>query len=512
MNALSTMYASSLSGLAHFPRWLLWLVAISLLGNFAALFSFGLLPDEAYYWVWSQRLELSYYDHPPLVAWLMWPFTELFGNGAVVVRLQAVLSWLVGAWVGYDLSRRLYGDPRAGALAVLVWSSLPIVQVGFHIATPDSPLIIFSWLVYYFAYLAVAERNPRWWLAVGVAVGLTLLAKYPAVLVLGGLFFTLIFSREGRAELARPWPWLGAGLALLMFTPVVIWNAQHDWISFAFQFSHGVKEKVSGSAFELFMLFLGGQLLVPMPWSFVAMFWASFRPGQLSSYNHLLLGFGFWTPLVIFGLAGLTSSSGANWPETAYAPGTVLLAGLLWRWLYYDDDILNRGKVALVSVLMLIGVLLVDMLRFPGIFSWFGVENATQQRTQLSQSYGWQPLQRKLQAILPGIEEREGKDCVILVDNHARAGMIAWLLNAPERVMVEQDTRLSQYHLWRDAETKPANYCLYIRVDQGGKESGSVLPEKLQLAEGAFKRMQIVERGNPDGIVRRFGIYEAVKR
>jgi len=512
MNGLSALPAAMMRGLAHFPRWLLLLVVISLLGNFWALFSIGLLPDEAYYWVWSQRLQLSYYDHPPLVAWLMWPFTELFGNGVLVVRLQAVLSWLVGAWVGYDLTRRLYGDPRAGALAVLVWSSLPIVQVGFHIATPDSPLIIFSWLVYYFAYLAVAERNPLWWLAVGAAVGLTLLAKYPAVLVLGGLFFTLIFSREGRAELARPWPWLGAGLALLLFLPVVVWNGQHDWISFAFQLSHGVKEKVSGSVFELFLLFLGGQLLVPMPWSFVAMFWASFRPGGLSAYNHLLLGFGFWTPLVIFGLAGLTTSSGANWPETAYAPGTVLLAGLLWRWLYAHGGAACKGKVVLIASLMLIGVLLVDMMRFPAIFSWFGMEKATQQRTQLSQSYGWQPLKSELQAILPGIEEREGKDCTILADNHARAGMIAWLLDAPERVTVEQDTRISQYHLWRDEEAKGANYCLYILVDQSGEGSGKSLPGKVQLAEGAFKRVQVVERDNPDRIIRRFGIYRPLEQ
>ena len=499
------MIATLTRTIASFPRWLVVLLLLSLLGNLWALFSISLLPDEAYYWVWSQRLELSYYDHPPLVGWLMWPFTELFGNGVAVVRIQAILSWLVGAIIGYDLTRRLYADPLAGALAVLVWSSLPIVQVGFHIVTPDSPLIIFTWLVYYFAYLAVAERKPVLWLAVGAAVGLTLLAKYPAVLVLGGLFFTLIFSREGRAQLVTPWPWLGAGLALLLFMPVVIWNAQHDWISFAFQLSHGVKEEVTDSAGELFLLFLGGQLLVPMPWSFIAMLWASFRPGNLSSYNHLLLSFGFWTPLVIFGLAGLTTSSAANWPETAYVPGTVLLAGLLWRWLYYDDDIVSRGKVALISVLMLVGVALIDMMRFPAIFSWFGLEE-TKQRTQLSQSYGWEVVQDELRRQLPAIDERYGADCTILADNHARAGMLAWLLNAPYRVNVTADTRVNQYNLW-NCEQPPASACLYVAKYDGEKWQRKNIPAMVSLPEGEWLRVKVLEANNPDHTVSWFALY-----
>lgn len=499
------MFATLMRHFVPFPRWLTVLVAISLLGNIWALFSFNLLPDEAYYWVWSQRPELSYYDHPPLVGWLMWPFIELFGNGVVVVRSQAILSWLVGAVVGYDLARRLYGDPQAGALAVLVWSSLPIVQVGFHIVTPDSTLIIFTWLVYYFAYLAVAERKPLLWLAVGAAVGLTMLAKYPAVLVLGGLFFTLIFSREGRAQLATPWPWLGAGLALLLFMPVVIWNAQHDWISFAFQFSHGVKEKVSGSAFELFMLFLGGQLLVPMPWSFVAMLWASFRPGKMDSYNHLLFGFGFWTPLAIFGLAGLTTTSAANWPETAYVPGTILLAGLLWRWIFYDNDIVSRGKVATVAILMLLGVAVIDMLRFPAIFSWFGLEES-KQRTQLSQSYGWEAVQEELRAQLPAIDARYGEHCTILTDNHARAGMVAWLLNEPYRVNVTLDTRINQYNLW-NRETPPEKACLFLAKYDSDSWQQSRIPTTVSLPEGKWLRIKLLEVNNPDHTTSWFGFF-----
>ncbi len=114
------MFIEQMREARAFPRWLLLLLGLILAGDVAAWLTLGLLPDEAYYWLWSQRLELSYFDHPPLVAWLLAPLTALFGNGVAVIRLPAVFSWLAGAVFGYDLARRAYGQRRAGGLAVLV--------------------------------------------------------------------------------------------------------------------------------------------------------------------------------------------------------------------------------------------------------------------------------------------------------------------------------------------------------------------------------------------------------
>jgi hypothetical protein len=147
------------------------------------------------------------------------------------------------------------------------------------------------------------------------------------------------------------------------------------------------------------------------------------------------------------------------------------------------------------------------MLRFPDALSWFGLEKATMQRTQLSQSYGWGGLKKELDTILPAIEAERGENCTILVDNHARAGMVAWLLDAPERVMAEQSTRTNQYHLWRDEENEPLNYCLYILTDDDTKQEQKSFPGALQLAEGLFFRQQVLTTNNPDGTTRRFGIY-----
>lgn len=511
------MYLEHSRQVRTFPLWLLLLLGLALAGNVGAWLSLGLLPDEAYYWVWSQRLELSYFDHPPLVAWLMRPFTELLGSGAAVIRLPAVLSWLVGALIAYDLTRRAFGQPRAGALAVLIWSTLPIVQVGFHIVTPDSPLIIFTWLTYYLAYRAVEEHRPGFWLLTGVCAGLAMLGKYPAVLVLGSVFIALWLTRQGRRELATPWPWVGAALALLVFGPVVVWNQQHEWISFAFQFGHGIQREVAQQSGTMFLLFLGGQLAVAMPWTFLAMAWSSFTGGgryrRLSSSGRALLATGFWLPLVVFGLAGLTADSGPNWPETAYVPGTVLLAGALHGWLYPPARAHGRPRgwlLVVVIVAALSSIALINLMRFPHWLSYLGYDGLPQKRTQLSQAYGWEQVDAELRRRLSEAEalHPSGSRCQVIADNHATAGMLAWLLRAPQRVSVTLATRVNQYHLWRQDEVQAEEkLCLYLEKFDHEAVTEDLIPQQIELPEGRWRRLSLLEVRNPDLSLRWYAFF-----
>lgn len=489
------------------PLWIVLLLLIALLGNVAGWLGLGLMPEEAYYWGWSQRLELSYYDHPPLVAWLMWPFTTLLGSPAWVVRLPAVLSWLVGAVLGYQMAQRIYGG-SAGALAVLVWSSLPIVQVGFHIVTPDSPLIIFTWLTLWFAWRAVNESQPRLWLWTGVMAGLAMLGKYPGVLVVGGVFFSLLSTQEGRAQLKTPWPWLAGILSLIVFLPVILWNAQHDWISFAFQLGHGIKVKAQNELSVLLSAFVGGQVLVAMPWTLFAMVLASTSRGKLepraSSYTHALLVWGFFLPMLVFGLAGLTDLSAPNWPETAYVGGTVLLAGALNRWLVRGEAWRTGGVISL-SFLFVFTVLLMNMIRFPHWINYFVDDDyRAQHATQLSQSYGWERVSAELNRQLASVPA----DCPILADSHTRAAMVGWLLQQPGRVGTPQRTRYSQYTVWRKADGGRQNYCMYLQQFDNEATSEEQIPQRIEMAEGRFQRVSLITADNPDRSLRWFGFYK----
>jgi hypothetical protein len=489
------------------PLWIALLLLLTLLGNVVGWLGLGLMPEEAYYWGWSQRLELSYYDHPPLVAWLMWPFTTLLGSPTWVVRLPAVLSWLVGAVVGYQMAQRIYGG-YAGVLALLVWSSLPIVQVGFHIVTPDSPLIIFTWLTLWFAWRAVNESQPRLWLWSGVMGGLALLGKYPGVLVVGGVFFALLSCREGRAQLKTAWPWLAGILSLIVFLPVILWNAQHDWLSFAFQLGHGIKVKADKDLGMLLSAFIGGQVLVAMPWTLVAMLLATLSRGKqeplASGYSHALLVWGFMLPLLVFGLAGLTDLSAPNWPETAYAGGTVLLAGALNRWLRRGGE-WRRGGVITVSLLFLFTVVLMNMIRFPQWINLFVADDyRPSHSTQLSQSYGWDRVGQELRQQLQGLPPA----CPILADSHTRAAMVGWLLQQPARVDTPQQSRYSQYTVWRKQDGQRQDYCLYLQQFDNEAITEEKIPQRVTLAEGEFVRVSLVTTDNPDRSLRWYGFYK----
>lgn len=491
------------------PLWL-WLPAVlALAGSAAGWLAIGALPDEAYYWVWSQRLQAGYYDHPPLIAWLIWPFATVFDSAVWAIRMPAVLSWAVGAVVGYRLTARVFSSRRAGALAVLVWSTLPAVQIGFHIVTPDAALIIFTWFTYALVQRALTRRSAGWWLVAGFCGGLTVLGKYTGALVPIGILLALLLSREGRRMLGRGGPWLAAASSLVAFAPVVLWNWRNDWISFAFQFGHGVKSAPAGDPWLLLAAFVAGQLAVAMPWTWLAMAWTALRakavPATQPATVRHLLQVGFWLPLLVFGAAGMTTEGHPNWPITAYVPGTVLLAGALERWLWPRhrlDERLRAGAALLLVLLALVPVALVNLLRFPDWVAKSGVE-LPPQRTQLSQSYGWDRVGEALERQLAG-----DPACIVLGDRLQTASMLGLLLNDARRVGVPMTTRTNQFHLWQQFAA-PENACLYVeQFDQREEVTDSASLGAL----GQWPRARLLRVDNPDLTSRWFGFYVPPKK
>ncbi len=454
------------------PSWLLLLVALTLAGNLGAWLGIGLLPDEAYYWVWSQRPELGYYDHPPLVAWMIRPVTELFGNVDWAIRLPAVAGWFIGAGFAYRLASELFQRRSAGHLALAIWCSLPIMQVGFHIVTPDTPMVLLTWISYYLAYRAIRYDRPFYWLAAGLAIGLTVLAKYPGALVALALFVPLLLSRAGRRYLATPLPWLGVVVALAAFSPVLLWNYQHEWISFSFQFHHGVQVSDEQSAGAFFMQFLAGQMAAVMPWTLIVMAVSGFivkRHIDMATpvFYHQLLA-GFWLPLLVFGLAGLSAKSHPNWPVAAYVPGTILLAGVLDAWLLRTAPSAKR-YIPLIAAFLL-SLVLVNLLRFP---HWLQLLDSRipAQRTQLSQAYGWQQVGKVLHERLQRIESEKNMPgrCIVLGNKLQTASMLALKLGDALRASTPDTTRFNQYHIWRQEQPLPTErLCLYVEQFEKG--------------------------------------------
>ena len=194
----------------------------------------NLIPEEAYYWNYAQRLDWGYLDHPPMVAWLIWLSTSLLGKSELSVRLPAYVCWILAAIFMFRLTLNLYDRPAAFR-TILLLAVLPIYfGLGFFM-TPDAPLYA-AWAgCLYFLERALVAQNRRAWWGVGTCVGLGMLSKYTiALLGLGTLTFLLI-DRQSQRWLFRPEPYIAAITSVIIFSPVIFWNMRNGWMSFVFQ-------------------------------------------------------------------------------------------------------------------------------------------------------------------------------------------------------------------------------------------------------------------------------------
>ena len=217
-------------------RWRVFslgVVAYMLLLRLLTIGQVELLVHEAYYWNYAQHMDLSFYDHPPMVAWLIWLGTAIIGHNEFGVRIGAFLSGLVAMGYLYAFARNRY-DQSTAIRTVLLLAVLPL-SVVYDMMTPDAPLIA-AWAaaLYYMERALVAGRRSAW-LGLGIAFGLGLLSKYTLILLgCGGLLF-VILDPTARRWIRRPQPYLAVALALVLFSPVIIWNYQHHWASLLFQ-------------------------------------------------------------------------------------------------------------------------------------------------------------------------------------------------------------------------------------------------------------------------------------
>ncbi len=193
-----------------------------------------LIFEEAYYWNYAQHLAIGYLDHPPMVGWLIWVFTGLLGDTEFAVRLGSCLCWSVMAYYSYKLAAALF-DKEVALTVLLLVTVLPVFFSFGLIILPDAPLLACWAGALYYLYRLLIEDRRKAWLWAGIFIGLGLLSKYTMFLIGLGVIAFVLWNGQYRKWLLRPELYLSALLATLIFSPVIIWNARHGWVSFVFQ-------------------------------------------------------------------------------------------------------------------------------------------------------------------------------------------------------------------------------------------------------------------------------------
>ena len=211
------------------------------LGSFIVLrlvfvFFMDLMPQDAYYYFYGENLSLSYYDHPPMIAYILRLFGEIFGKHAISVKLADFVVSCMTLFMFYKLSSMFLSQKRVVHATVLIGSTFMLTILSL-ISTPDVPLLLFWTVTLFFLFKALQSNSLGYWLLGGISMGLAFDSKYTALLLPLGLLGFLLISEKNRKNLVRP----GFYLAMLAFAitilPVFIWNYENDFASFKFQSS-----------------------------------------------------------------------------------------------------------------------------------------------------------------------------------------------------------------------------------------------------------------------------------
>lgn len=290
--------------------------------------------DEAYYWLWSLHPAAGYFDHPPMIAWLIRAGTFLFGDTPFGVRLAGVLLSFPASWFVWRAAGLILKDKDRAGLAVLFFNLTLMASVELLAATPDMPSVVASAAFVYFLARVQQLDDRSAWLGVGIAAGLGLLSKYSMLFLGAGTLLWLIVDRDARRWLLSPWPYLGAILALAIFAPNLIWQSQNHWQTFLFQFG-----RIGAGHFTLRYLgeFLAAQAGLASPLILLLMAIGLWRATRSRS-DRLMLAVLVWVGLGYFFQHALHDRVQGNWPCFLYPALAILAADALalhgWRKIY----------------------------------------------------------------------------------------------------------------------------------------------------------------------------------
>ncbi len=385
-----------------------------------------LSPDEAYYKLWSQHLDWSYYSKGPGVASAIWLGTHLFGDTAFGVRFFAPLLGLGTSLLIYRLGRSLF-DGHTGAWSVVLLNCTPIFNAGSIVMTIDPPSVFF-WTASLYALWTALHRaspgTPYWWLA-GALAGAGFLFKYTDAFLLAGLLLLPLASRW-RGLWRSPGPWMYLAAFGVCTIPVVVWNQQNGWITLTHLLERGKIGEATGYHAGTFLETLALHAGVYSPLIFVGLLWAGWQAAVRARHEAPVLFVAvFSLPIVVFYFALSFKETGEpNWT----APGFV---GLGWwlvaafrriRWSATAKGAL-RGTALGLGILLCAAGLNCDLLRKAGAAIPYD-------RDPLVRLKGWKETALATDRYVREAAGRSGRPVFVVADRYQLAAALAHALPA----------------------------------------------------------------------------------
>ncbi|HEU6448191.1 MAG TPA: glycosyltransferase family 39 protein, partial [Verrucomicrobiae bacterium] len=428
--------------------------------------------DEAYQWLWSKHLALSYYSKPPGIALIQFVSTHIFGDTEFGVRFfsplfAAILSFIALRFLAKEIGAKL------ALILLLIVTATPLLGVGTILMTIDPPLVLcWTWALIAGWRAMQPTGKTRDWVFVGLAMGLGFLCKYTAAAqwVCWALVFALMPAT--RIHLRKRGPWLALGIFLLCTTPVLIWNAKHGWITV----THVAGDAGMQShwkfkdATRYFPEFTFTQFGLLNPVFFVGMVWAMFgfwkyrRERPLWVYFFCMsapLYLGYW-------LFSLHSRVLPNWPIAA-VPGLFCLMVVYW------NEQLRRGAKWVKPVLIFglgIGFIILPFLYETKLIGKVTGNALPTEVDPLRRVRAWKQTAFVVERAREQLETTN-EPAFIIADHYSTTGLLSFYLpqaratigSTPLVYCVDSSEPVSQFYFWpeyRYKENRQAQNAIYV--------------------------------------------------
>jgi undecaprenyl-diphosphatase len=451
--------------------------------------------DEAHYWEWSRRLDWSYYSKGPLVAYLIAAGTWVAGDTPVGVRLPAVLLGTALAGLAALQASQIFRSARAGLYTLAILSVMPLYAAGALLMTIDPPFVLCWALAGYALWRAAQRREAGPWYAAGVAFGVGLLGKYTMLMLVPCVFLWLLGSPRLRFWLTRREPYEALFLGGLIFSPVLVWNMRHGWLSGR----HVLVQAGGGLGRDLLpsllggLEFLGSQIGLVSPLLFLLMLaalaWAWDR-GNRQGRDDLTLLVCLSLPVLLFfqGWSFLSKVQG-NWAAHAYVTAAIALAGWADSWQDWGERRLRNRRLKLVFRLSIILPAVFLALFCLLDFGSFGLRMPERLDLVSKRLRGWPELGQAVDDAMRGLP----RPAFLMSDRYQIASELAFYVpGQPQVYNPNLGRRMNQYDLWGGWENLRGRDGLF--VTHGLVEPPAALREAFERVE-RIRVVSIVDRG-----------------
>lgn len=347
------------------------------------------MPQDAYYYFYSEHIDLSYFDHPPMVAYMLKLFSTIFGKSVSILKLADFITTLFSFAGFYYLSTFFLSKTKAFKTAAFYATTLMLTILSIN-TTPDVPLIFFWTLSLIALYKAVFENKLLFWILSGILIGLTFDSKYTGLFLLFGLVIFLVFSKKHRHFLFSKEILLTIVFFIITISPIFIWNIQNDWISFKFQSSERASSILDFNFTpELFFGNLGTQMMMLIPFLYLGMIYMFYKIGRkiitkrnLPNDKTLFL-LSFSIPIIAFFFSlSFFYWVKLNWMMPGYIAAIILVGH------YLNKKVLTYQWI---TSLVLHILLLIQIVFYPfnvtSDDTWYGWEELATEVGELKKSY-----------------------------------------------------------------------------------------------------------------------------